>query len=39
MTICRWAREDAQREKSRGNTNKPRLITELDYSFKEGESL
>ena len=39
MTICRWAREDAQREKSHGSTNKPRLITELDYSFKEGESL
>ena len=39
MTICRWAREDAQREKSHGNTNRPRLITELDYSFKGGESL
>lgn len=39
MTICRWAREDAQREKSHGSTSRPRLITELDYSFKEGESL
>jgi len=39
MTICRWAREDAQREKSHGSANRPRLITELDYSFKEGESL
>lgn len=39
MTICRWAREDAQREKAHRSTNRPRLITELDYSFKEGESL
>lgn len=39
MTICRWAREDAQREKSSSNTYKPRLITEMDYSYEEGESL
>lgn len=39
MTICRWAREDAKRERNQGNANRPRLITELDYSFKEGESL
>lgn len=39
MTICRWAREDAKRERNQSNVNRPRLITELDYSFKEGESL
>lgn len=39
MTICRWAREDAMREKTQNNSSRPRLITELDYSFKEGESL
>ncbi len=39
MTICRWAREDAQRERNRNNTSRPRLITEIDYSFEEGESL
>jgi len=39
MTICRWAREDANRGKSQGSANKPRLVSEMDYSFKEGESL
>ena len=39
MTICRWAREDAKREKTQSNTSKQRLVSEMDYSFKEGESL
>lgn len=39
MTICRWAREDSKREKTKSNTSKPRLVSEMDYSFKEGESL
>ncbi len=39
MTICRWAREDAKREKTQTKASRPRLVSEIDYSFKEGESL
>lgn len=39
MTICRWAREDDKRKKAQSSSSKQRLVSEMDYSFKEGESL
>ena len=37
LTICRWAREDNKKQKF--NLQRGRIPANIDYSFKEGESL